>query len=305
MDTNAFRADHLMVINRIRPHSDFFGTIGSGLVKMLVIGCGKMKGADATHEAAIMYGLEYMLRSVASKVLECVPVLGGLGVIEGPTGLTARISWVGAEDMIATEPQHFAEACRLAPRIPFRKANLLCIDWMGKNISGCGMDPFVIGRQEYLNVHDSYTDFYADRVYVSDLTEQSLGNADGIGMADATSRRLVSKLDYDAIRIGVLTSRTLPLGRIPIFFENDREAVEALLDTTTVPRRDATLMRIRNTTDLEYIEISENAVDEWRDLNVGEVISGPRRMTFDHSANLMPLGIREARPRVGRAVAGP
>jgi len=287
LDGNAYRADHLVVVNRVKPHSDFFGTIGSGLLKMLAIGCGKMRGAAATHEAAIEYGLEHMLRSVSSVVLQKTPVLGGLAVIEGPTGQTHRISWVPAETMQAAEPSMFAEACDLAPAIPLPSANLLVVDWMGKNISGCGMDPFVIGRQDYLNVHESYTDFRADRVYVRDLTDESLGNADGIGMADATSQRLVSKLDYDAIRIGVLTSRTLPLGRIPIAFPNDRAALEALLHTTNVPARDATVMRIRNTTDLHRFWISENLLPQWNACDAGRALTEPSPMRFDRRGNLL------------------
>lgn len=288
-DANACEADHLMVINRVKPHSDFFGTIGSGLLKMLAIGCGKMKGADATHEAAITHGLEYMLRSVSAEVLKRAPVLGGLGVVEGPAGLVADVQWVPAGQMPEREPELFATACRLAPAIPFRRCNLLAVEWMGKNISGCGMDPFVIGRQEYLNVRESYTEFKADRIYVGDLTDHSLGNADGIGMADATSQRLVARLDYDAIRLGVLTSRTLPLGRIPVFFRNDREALDALLGTTTVARKDASLVRIRNTTELEYMQISENLLGEWEELALGDVVSGPDELLFDDGGNLLPI----------------
>lgn len=289
MDANACEADHLMVINRVKPHSDFFGTIGSGLLKMLVIGCGKMKGADTTHEAAITHGLEHMLRTVAAEVLRSRPVLGGLGIIEGPTGLTESIQWVPAKKMLETEPVLFRRACDLAPAIPLRRANLLVIDWVGKNISGCAMDPFVVGRHEYLGVHESYTDFRADRIYVRDLTDESLGNADGIGMADATTQRLVSKLDYDAIRIGVLTSRTLPLGRVPIAFPNDREAIDALLGTTSAPPQDATLVRICNTTDLAHIEVSENLLEECESFDTVEIVRGPAEMAFDDQGNLLPL----------------
>lgn len=289
MDRNARRADHLMVVNRVKPHSDFFGTIGSGLLKMLVIGCGKMRGADATHEAAIEHGLEHMLRSVAAEVLKTTPVLGGLGVIEGPTGGTESIHWVPSKDMLTTEPSLFRRACELAPAIPIPRVNLLVVDWTGKNISGCGMDPFVIGRQEYLNVHDSYTDFRADRVYVRDLTPESLGNADGIGMADATSQKLVTKLDHEAIRIGVMTSRTLPLGRIPIAFPSDREAIEGLLGTTSARREDATLVRVRNTTELEYLEVSENLLDWVEGREDLRIVKGPYALGFDEQGELRAI----------------
>ena len=289
LDANANEADHLMVINRIKPHSDFFGTIGSGLLKILAIGCGKMKGADTIHEAAITYGLEHMLRSAATAILRSKPVLGGLGVIEGPTGQIDQLTWVAADQMLEKEPELFTKACDLAPEIPLPHANLLVIDWMGKNISGCGMDPFVIGRQDYLNVHESYANFGADRIYVRDLTDESLGNADGIGMADATSERLVSRLDYDAIRIGVLTSRTLPLGRIPIAFPNDREAIDALLGTTAVSRVDATVIRIKNTTELELIEISENLLSAYQCHSNGTIVRGPYELLFDAEGNLFPL----------------
>ncbi len=291
LDAMANEADHLMVINRIKPHSDFFGTIGSGLVKMLVIGCGKMKGADTIHEAAVTYGLEHMLRSTATEVLSSKPVLGGLGVVEGPTGLIEQLTWVPVEEMLEKEPELFKKACELAPRIPLPHANLLVIDWMGKNISGCGIDPFVIGRQESLNVHESYTNFATDRIYVRDLTDESLGNADGIGMADATSARLVSKLDYDAIRIGVLTSRALPLGRIPIPFPNDREALDALLSTTTAPRKEASLIRIRNTTELEFVEISENLLPSYERSDSGGIVRGPYELAFDDRADLLPMAV--------------
>lgn len=203
--------------------------------------------------------------------------------------MIAGIQAVPAEEMTDTEPSLFKRACSLAPAMPVSKANLLLIDEMGKNISGCGMDPFVIGRQEYLNVHDSYTDFRADRVYVSDLTEQSLGNADGVGMADATSDRLVAKLDYDAIRIGVLTSRTLPLGRIPIAFGSDRAAVHALLGTTSTSREEATVLRAQNTTELEYVQVSENLLPELEKMDGVEVTGGPIEMQFDEDGWLLPL----------------
>lgn len=280
-DVYAAKADHLIVVNRIKPHSDFFGTIGSGVVKMLVIGCGKMSGADTTHEAALTRGLEHMLRTTAAEVLNRMPVLGGLAILEGPTGRTAEISWSPASEMLAREPALFKRACVLAPAIPFDYADVLAVDWMGKNISGCGIDPFVVGRQEYLDVHDSYTNFRAGRVYVGDLTEESIGNADGIGMADATSQRLVSKLDYDAIRIGVMTSRTLPLGRIPIAFPSDRDAIAALLGTTRTPREHASLIHIRNTTDLEFIEISGNLVEQWEASGRGKIVAGPYELPFD------------------------
>ena len=214
-----------------------------------------------------------------------------LGVIEGPTGRTAEMTWVPATQMLEKEPELFAEACNLAPAIPLPRANLLVVDWTGKNISGCGMDPFVIGRQEYLNVQDSYTDFRADRVYAGDLTAESLGNADGIGMADATSERLVSKLDYDAIRVGVLTSRTLPLGRVPIAFPNDRAALDALLGTTSVPRKEATVIRVKNTTELEFLEISENLLATWERLGRGTIVKGPYEPAFDARGNLMPAPV--------------
>ena len=288
-DVHAVKADHLIVVNRIKPHSDFFGTIGSGVVKILVIGCGKMRGADTTHEAALTRGLEHMLRTGAAEFLKRMPVLGGLAILEGPTGRTAEISWSPADEMLAREPALFKRACDLAPAIPFHYADVLAIDWMGKNISGCGIDPFVIGRQEYLDVHDSYTSFRTGRIYVGDLTEESLGNADGIGMADATSQRLVSKLDYDAIRIGVMTSRTLPLGRIPIAFPSDRDAVTALLGTTHTPREQASLIHVLNTTDLEFLEISSHLLEQWQASGRGEVVAGPYALPFDSRGVMRPL----------------
>lgn len=288
-DRHAAAADWIVVVNRIKPHSDFYGGFGSGLTKMLAIGIGKLAGADTTHAWAIEVGLEHALRGVAATVLEQAPILGGLGVIEGPTGAIAGLHWLPAADFLTREPELFREACRLAPRIPVPRAGVLAVDFTGKNISGCGMDPFVIGRHEYLGVARSYCDFRADRVYAANLTPESTGNADGIGMADACSRRLVEGLDYEAIRLGVLTSRTLPLGRIPIFFETDREAVDALLGTCAVPRDRASLIHIRDTTHLQVLELTENLTEAWSASGAGEIVSGPRDLRFGADGQLVPL----------------
>lgn len=288
-DRHAARADWIVVVNRIKPHSDFYGSFGSGLTKMLAIGIGKRLGADTTHGWAIEVGLEQALRGVAATVLQQAPILGGLGVIEGPTGAIAGLHWLRADEFLSREPELFREACRLAPRIPVPRAGVLAVDWTGKNISGCGMDPFVIGRHEYLGVDRSYCDFRADRVYAANLTPESLGNADGIGMADACSKRLFDALDYDAIRLGVLTSRTLPLGRIPIFFESDREAIDTLLGTCAVPREQASLIHIRDTTHLQLLELSENLLGAWEAAGAGEIVAGPRELRFDRAGRLVPL----------------
>lgn len=294
VSTEARRADAILVINRIKPHTDFSSdTLGSGVLKMLVIGLGKRAGATAFHIAASRLGHERMLRSIARVILRTTPVLGGLGIVEDAHHQTARLAFLPAGEMEAREAELFREAKTLMPRLPFDEVDLLIVDRIGKNISGAGMDPNVVRRGV-----QGYTSDLAllqqspvtRRIFVRGLTPETHGNAIGIGLADATTARLVAGMDKNATYINALTSLTPQCAKIPASFETDREAVARLIETlATGEPAQAKIVRIADTLSLSHIEVSEAYradLPNHRDLTA---LGSSNEMAFDATGNLLPL----------------
>jgi hypothetical protein len=145
----ALDADGIVVINRVKPHTDFAGRIGSGILKMTSIGLGKHTGASTVHAAAMSLGYEHVIRTVARRIFEKAPVLAGVAILEGPRQETAKIELLRPAEIEAREKELHAEARSLMPRLPFEAIDLLIVDRMGKNISGTGMDPNIRGAHGY------------------------------------------------------------------------------------------------------------------------------------------------------------
>ena len=291
----ARRADGIIVINRIKPHTDFASeTLGSGLLKMLVIGLGKRDGASAFHHAASQFGYERTIRSSANILLRTLPVLGGLGIVEDPYHSTARLAFLPAETMEAGEAALFAEAKALMPRLPFDKADLLIIDRLGKNISGAGMDPNVTGRW----VHGRSAELspgttaatVVRRIFVRDLTPETHGNSNGIGLADITTSRLINGTDKQSTYINALTSLTPHGAKFPIHFDTDAECIERILNTlTAVEPAHAKVIRIIDTLTVGSIEVSESYAGEIANSTRLKAMGPATEMAFDTAGNLLPL----------------
>src|SRR6185437_8439082 len=223
----ALRSDGIVLVNRVKPHTDFQGALGSGVMKMSVIGLGKRAGAAACHAAASRLGYEHTLRSIARVMLRNAPILCGVAIVENQFHDTARIAVLECDEIEEREKGLLEEARRLMPRLPFDGIDLLIVDRIGKNISGSGMDPNVTGRW----VHGYSTSLGSDnpaspmirRIFVRDLTPETHGNAIGIGFADLTTTRLVEAMDKPVTYINALTSLTPNGAKIPIHFVTDRE----------------------------------------------------------------------------------
>lgn len=286
----ALRADGVILINRIKPHTDFSGSLGSGILKMLVIGLGKRSGAANFHISASRFGYEQIIRASARVTLRTLPVLCGLAIVENQRHETARIEALLPAEIEARENELFCESARLMPKLPFADIDLLIVDRIGKNISGAGMDPNVVGR----GVH-GYTSMLSDRstnpvirrLFVRELTPETHGNAIGIGMADFTTTRLVQSIDQQVTAINALTALTVQSAKIPIHFATDREAIERGLDSLALKQRSsAKVMRILDTLSLETLQISEAFFnDSPLPLNLKK-ISDPEEMRFDEDGNL-------------------
>jgi hypothetical protein len=289
----AIESDGIVVINRVKPHTDFGGPLGSGIIKMIAIGFGKQAGAAAYHAAASRLGMERIIRTVSKVVLPRVPILAGIALLEDTFHATARIAVLPPGDIEPREVELQTEARRLMPRLPFDEVDLLIIDWIGKNISGAGMDPNITGR----GVH-GYTSKLSEqtrrpilhRVYVRDLTPESHGNAIGIGMADFTTTRLVRSIDAAATSMNALTALSINSFKIPMAFDTDREAIRRILETVPLTSgRAHRIVRIQDTLSLEKVEVSESYADELKKRPDLEPLGPARDMAFDPQGNLPPL----------------
>ena len=295
----ALASDGIVLINRVKPHTDFAGRIGSGILKMAAIGMGKHLGAATVHAAALSLGYEHVIRTVARRIFEQTAVLAGLAIVEGPRHEIAKIEIVDPKQIERREEELFAEATALMPRLPVDQIDLLIVDRMGKNISGTGMDPNVIGR----GVH-GYSTLFSEqrasrslsprhvpvirRIFVRELTAETHGNAIGIGLADFTTRRLVESMDRQSTSINVLTSLGLHLAKIPMYFDTDREAIEHALVSTC--RADtARVVRIADTLSVENLAVSEACVGQCGQQAKVEPLGAAREMAFDERGNLLPL----------------
>jgi hypothetical protein len=286
-DKNAWAADHIAVVGRIKPHTDFDNEIESGLFKMMSIGLGKREGAEHYHRAGHDYGYADVFPSVGKKVLETGKVLFGLAIVENGYGQTACLEAVLPAGFYETEIRLLLQAKSWLGRLPFDKLDLLIVDEMGKNISGTGMDPNVIGR--------SCIQKHPDRpkvrqLLVCDLTPESDGNALGIGMADLTTKRLVGKINQSTTNINVITTGALDLAKIPIAFDSDRQAIGTALGMIGLtPPEQARVVRIKNTLHLTEMDVSASLLYEvGKNQNLSRV-GTTFPLPFDIDGNLPPF----------------
>ena len=287
MDRNAMEADGIVVVNRVKPHTAFSGSIESGMVKMITIGLGKQKGADSCH--AFGFGhMEKNILDMAKVKLGRARFLFGVGTVENAYDRVAKIVAVPAEELVEAEKRLLAEAREKMPSIPFDPLDVLVVDRMGKEISGSGMDPNITGRASnpYIKVTRHTT-----RMAVLDLTGASYGNAVALGLADVTTRRLFDKIDLEATYANVLTSTVTRSGMIPLVMENDRLAIRAAVKTcNALDMGRVRMVRIQDTLHLGEIFFSECLLDEARGNPRLSILGPPGDIAFDGEGNLPDVG---------------
>ena len=295
IDQVAWEADHIVVVNRIKPHTKFKSPIESGLMKMMAIGMGKQKGADYYHKAALHHTFFKIIVDAGRIVLKRAPILCGLGTIENGYDETAKIVAFRPGEIEEGEKGLLTEAKRMMPRLPFNEIDLLIVDEIGKDISGVGIDPNVTGRnRDLLGVFPHPTNI--KRIFARDLTEQSNGNANGMGLVDITTKRLVDKIDYKATYMNAITGISLEKAAVPMHFETDREAIAIALGSIGLtPPDQSRILRIRNTLHLDEVEVSEIYGKEVRQRPDLEILEGPSPMTFDQDGNLHNLQVHGLR----------
>ncbi len=223
-DKNAYQADGIVLANRVKPHTDFHSTHESGVLKMLVIGLGKRDGASQVHKLGVR-GLREVLPAVGRFLVKNTRFALGLAIVENAEDVPAEIVALEPETIFEVEPTLLERARGLMGRLPFDQIDVLVVGELGKNYSGAGMDPNVIGRL-LIETQPDFDRPVITRLAVLDVSDESHGNIVGVGFADLTTERLVSKLDPESFRINVLTSCCLERARIPITLPTDREVIQ-------------------------------------------------------------------------------
>ena len=286
MDRIAYGADAIVVVNRVKPHTSFRGPVESGLMKMMTIGLGKHEGATLAHSFG-SEGLSRMIPAWGRVILREIPIALGIAVVENAYEQTAKIVAVAPEDFERSDMELLQEAGSLMPSIPFDRIDVLIVEEIGKNISGTGMDTNIIGRIMIKGVPDPERPDVTFLVAL-DLTEESHGNAMGIGLADVVPQRLVDKVNRDALYANVFTSTFLNRAKIPVTMPTDREAIGIALEVLrSVPPESAKVVRIKNTLELERIQLSEALLEEAQAIKHLEIVGALEEMQFDGEGRLL------------------
>ena len=290
---DAQAADHVLVVGRVKPHTELFGDHQSGLMKMLLIGLGKHAGAKIYHRAFVDYSLDQIVRSVGRRVIEKGRILAGLGIVENAYDETGLIRAVLPPELEAQDRELLALARQWLPRLPFDHADLLLIDELGKEISGCGMDTNVIGRKHH--EHASAPDEFpkVKRIAIRSLTEQTHGNATGLGKSEFCLTRVVTAMDPRITYINVTTACFPQVGMIPPHYATDRELLAVALATIglTEPPH-AKFLWIRNTLHVAEVECGEAFLALARGRTDLEILTPPRELKFD-AAGMLPRTMAE------------
>ncbi|MCX6641931.1 MAG: DUF362 domain-containing protein [Candidatus Bathyarchaeota archaeon] len=284
IDRNAFNADGIIVVGRVKPHTDFKGIIESGVMKMIAIGLGKQKGAEMIHHN-LYEGYHNLLPAAARLIMEKCRIIMGLALLENAHHETAKIIALEPFEIEVAELKLLEEAKALLARLPFKEIDLLIVEEIGKNISGVGMDTNVTGRFWMPGESDPASP-KINKIVVLDLTPETEGNAIGIGLADLTTRRLVDKINYESTFVNCLTQGSCDTGKTPIWLPNDRDAIStALRIIGPIDSAKARVVRIRNTMELDHLWISCSLLEEVHGSpELAEMIhieSEPREMQFD------------------------
>ncbi len=286
-DCNALAADGVVTVSRIKPHTDFRAKVESGIAKMCVIGLGKREGASQHHRWG-WKGLQQMLPETFKTILEKTKFLGGLGILENANEETAHLQVVDRDEVLELEPGLLDRARGLMGRLPFDELDMLVVGELGKNYSGAGLDPNVIGRLFIEAAPELETNKpKITRIVVLDVSPESHGNATGVGLADLTTQRLLDSIDPVPFRMNNLTACFLLRSKLPFAFPTDRECLECGIETCWQPIPEKLkLAIIPNTLEVAEMWVSAPLAAEARKNPNLEVVGEPRPVPFDGKGNI-------------------
>ncbi len=288
LDRYAAAADAILVINRVKAHTDFKGDIESGLAKITAIGLGKQRGAEGIHR----YGpanLGSWIPQVARRIIDTGKVLGGLAILENAFDRAARIELVEPDQIGGLREQELLrEAKGLMATLPFDHLDVAVIDVMGKDKSGSGMDTNVIGRM-MIRGSAEFDRPNITNIAVLDVSDASHGNAIGLGLADFIPFRILERINLRSCYINAMTSGLggPQRGQIPMAMPTDRDAVAAaILTCGRADLENARVVRMPDTLDLEHLLVSESLRDQVEADAALEIVGDGAPMSFDDEGQI-------------------
>jgi len=289
-DKHASQADHVFIVGRVKPHTGFVGDVESGLHKMMLIGLGKHEGAKIYHRAIADYSFMEIITAVAASVISRCRVVGGLAIVENAYDETALIEGVAPERFLEREKELLKLAAKWLPRLPFTYTDLLIIDKIGKNISGTGLDTNVVGRKFNDHAATDRDQARCKRIFVRGLTDETHGNATGIGISEFTNQRTADAIDRKITNINCITGLHPTAAMIPIAYDTDREVITNALHTCgLVEPVHSRVTQIPDTLHLGEVLVSEAYLKDLPGRPDLEQISQPTEMAFDSDGNLIPV----------------
>ncbi len=290
LDKLASKADFIVLVNRVKSHTDFEAEIESGLMKMMAIGLGKRSGAAAYHEAVFRWGYPRVILSVGREIIQSGRLLFGVAVVENGYEQTATVSVLPPDEIEDREKKLLQEAKSLMLRLPFDDVDILIVDEIGKDISGTGMDTKIVGRIYLPLLTEEPRSPRIKRIVVCDLTEKSEGNALGIGLADFVTKRLLDKVDWNATNVNAVIGGCPEHARLPLVLPSDREAVETASQSVgAAGPEQLKLIRIKNTKQLGEIDVSSAYRDEIMRRKDLEIAAEKSSLHFDEDGTLKPF----------------
>ncbi len=283
MDSTALEADSVIIINRIHPHVAFRGKYESGLMKMLAIGLGKLRGANICHDLG--FGeMGKNVHDIGKVCLEKTNVIFGIAVLENAYHKVYQITMLPAEEIESKEPELLELAKELEPCLYFDKIDVLIMDEIGKDISGSGFDTNIIGRYgtPFITGGPNIT-----KISILDVTDVSHGNCTGLGLADFTTRRVFDKFSFEDTYPNSLTSTVQAGIKIPMVLKNDRQAIQGAIKTCNILDKDSVrLVWITSTLEIDKIFISESLLEEAQRQENLTITGEPFEIAFDDLGNI-------------------
>jgi hypothetical protein len=287
LDRLAYEADGIVLVNRIKPHTNFIGPTESGWIKMIAIGLGNQIGAEHYHRLSLIRDQYHIISTAGKELIKRSKVLFSVGLVENQEHETVILKMASADEIEAVETELCSKARSYMPRLPLNEIDLLIVDEMGKDISGEGIDPNVVGRD--VCSYGARRPLPAiTRIFVRDLTEGTEGSALGVGQADFTVQRLVDKIDFQVTAINSLTACCPEAGKMPLAYPNDRDAIAAAMMTLRpCSVDDVRIVHIKNTMDLKKLLVSQGCVAELEGKPGIEISDEYVGLQFDRKGNLI------------------
>ncbi|MDR2056294.1 MAG: DUF362 domain-containing protein [Desulfovibrio sp.] len=283
---SAFAVDAIIPVNRVKTHTSFKGSVESGLLKKLVVGLGGPPGAAQFHNLGRSELLSPLLLDVGSLIIEKMPVIGGIAIVENGYEETAKIVAIEGKNFVREEPPLLEYSKRLMPSLPVERIDALVIEEMGKNYSGTGLDTNIIGRLRIDRVPEPDSPVVTS-IAVLDLSEESHGNACGIGLCDFAPKSLVDKIDRKATYLNCLTTTFVKRAFIPMYRDTEEETLGIMMERLRqVPLEKMRVVFIPNTLFLTECYVSEAIAGELTDTSRFEICGEPRPVTFDRDGRL-------------------